>query len=125
MYALQSPHEAYRRVDFDARISGADPRQLVIVCYEQLVAALGAALLATERGDNARKSQALTRALAALTALQMGLDPGQTITAALATFLDSGRQTVLGSVVNFDPVAIDRLRGDVADLLEAFRHAPG
>ncbi|NCU13039.1 MAG: flagellin [Sphingomonadaceae bacterium] len=125
MYALQSPHEAYRRVDFDARISGADPRQLVIVCYEQLVAALGAALLATERGDNARKSQALTRALAALTALQMGLDPGQTITAALATFLDGGRQTVLGSVVNFDPVAIDRLRGDVADLLEAFRHAPG
>lgn len=125
MYALQSPHEAYRRVDFDARISGADPRQLVIVCYEQLVAALGAALLATERGDNARKSQALTRALAALTALQMGLDPGQTITAALATFLDSGRQTVLGSVVNFDPVAIDRLRGDVADLLLAFRHAPG
>ncbi len=125
MYALQNPTEAYRRVDFDARISGADPRQLVIVCYEQLAAALGAALLAASRGDNARKSQALTRALAALTALQMGLDPGQPITAALATFLESGRKAVLGSVVRFEPQAIERLREDVADLLEAFRHAPG
>jgi flagellar protein FliS len=124
MYAPSSPLEAYRRVDFDARISGADPRQLVIVCYEQLSAALGAALLAASRPDNARKSQALTRALAALTALQMGLDPGQPITAALATFLEGGRKTVLDSVVTFDPVAIERLREDVCDLLEAFRHAP-
>lgn len=124
MYALKSPAEAYRRVDFDARISGADPRQLVIVCYEQLAAALAAALLAAGRGDNARKSEALTRALAALTALQMGLDPGQPITVALATFLESGRKAVLGSVVQFEPRAIERLREDVADLLEAFRHAP-
>jgi len=83
-----------------------------------------AALLAAGRGDNARKSEALTRALAALTALQMGLDPGQPITAALATFLESGRKAVLGSVVQFEPRAIERLREDVADLLEAFRHAP-
>jgi flagellar biosynthetic protein FliS len=125
MYALTTPQEAYRRVDFDARISGADPRQLVIVCYEQLASALGAAALSAQRGDNARKSQALTRALAALTALQMGLDPGQTITAALATFLESARKTVLDSVVTFDGTAIERLGEDVRDLLEAFRHAPG
>lgn len=125
MHARVTPQEAYRRVDFDARIAGADPRQLVLVCYEQLGGALGAALQAAARSDNARKSQALTRALAALTALQMGLDPDQPIAAALTAFLDGARQTVLDSVVALDPAALTRLRNDVAELHDAFRSVPG
>ena len=54
MYALRSPTEAYRRVDFDARISGADPRQLetlnrIAEGQERLLTAL-AALAAPEGG---------------------------------------------------------------------------
>lgn len=35
MRYLRDPSEAYRRVDFDARVFGADPRQLVDLCLEQ------------------------------------------------------------------------------------------
>ncbi|MCB2058681.1 MAG: flagellar protein FliS, partial [Novosphingobium sp.] len=71
MHPRHSPQETYRRVDFDARVAGADPRQLVALCYEQLIAALGSAIYAATSGDNALKSASLTRALAALTALQL------------------------------------------------------
>lgn len=123
MYALRSPNEAYRRVDFDARVAGADPRQLVLLCYEQLATSLGTALHAERRGDNACKSQALTRALVAITALQMGVDPEQPISAALLTFLDAARQTVLGNVTAFDSDEIARLRSDIADISAAFSGA--
>ena len=69
MLATRSPHEAYRRVDFDARVAGADPGQLVTLCYEQLISALGTAVYANGLGDNLLKSQSLTRALSAITAL--------------------------------------------------------
>ena len=51
MLAMRSPHEAYRRVDFDARVAGADPGQLVTLCYEQLISALGTAVYANGLGD--------------------------------------------------------------------------
>lgn len=52
MLALRNPSEAYRRVDFDARVEGADPASLVLLCYETLTAALGSAIFAAERGDS-------------------------------------------------------------------------
>jgi flagellar biosynthetic protein FliS len=124
MYALQTPREAYRKVDFDARVAGADPRQLVLVCYEQLGSALSSAIHAADRGDNARKSAGLARALAALTALHMGLDHNQPIAAALATLFEAARQTVLDSVIHFDAEALERLRTDVAEIATALRAPP-
>lgn len=120
----RSPQETYRRIDFDARIAGADPHQLVLLCYEQLAAALATAIHAAARGDNARKSAALTRALSAITALQMGLDSGQAIASALATLFDAARKTVLGSVLVFDASALSRLRHDMIDVAGAFQSAP-
>lgn len=124
MQLLRSPQETYRRIDFDARIAGADPRQLVLLCYEQLATALGTAIHADSCGDNARKSAALTRALSAITALQMGLDPGQSIASALATLFDAARKTVLGSVLAFDAAALSSLRRDMIEVAGAFQTAP-
>ena len=124
MYTLRSPADAYRKVDFDARIAGAGPGQLVLVCYEQLAAALGGAIHAAAAPDNSRKSASLTRALAALTALQMGLDRGQPISVALSTVFEAARHTVLDSVIQFDPDAIGRLRSDVSEIAAALQAAP-
>lgn len=41
---LRSPADAYRKVDFDARMAGTDPSQLALLCYEQLAAALDRAI---------------------------------------------------------------------------------
>lgn len=123
MHAVRSPHEAYRKVDFDARVAGGDPRQLVLLCYEQLAAALGSAVHAAAAGDNGRKSASLTRALSAMTALQLGLDHGQSLATAINAFLEAARRTVLGSVIEFDAKSLERLHTDVKELSSAFQQA--
>jgi flagellar biosynthetic protein FliS len=116
MLAQRDPQQAYRRVDFDARVSSADPRELVAVCYEQLSSALGGALLANERHDPRMKSQALTRAVAALTALQMGVSGENAVADALNHLYTTARRTVLDSVLNFDGTTIARIRQDFRDI---------
>ena len=117
--AWASPQEAYRRVDFDARVQGADPAQLVALCYEQLIAALGSALFAHERGDNRGKSQALTRALAALTALQLGVEGGDGVAGALRQFYEAARRALLDGVLAFDGAIVRRIQQDFRDIAGA------
>lgn len=119
MLMLRSPQEAYRKVDFDARIAGADPQALVALCFEQFDAALGTALWADGQGDNTARSRALTRALAALTALQLGIDAAAPIAAALGQLYRAARVALLGSVPHFDPAAIAAVRRDFADIARA------
>ncbi len=123
MYALRTPSEAYRRIEFDARVAGADPRQLVLVCYDQLTTALGRALHAQRSGDNRLKSEALTRALAAIAALQMGIDPAAPIAPVLTRFYAAARQALLDCVLDFDPAVIERLRSDFSEIAGSLSQA--
>jgi flagellin-specific chaperone FliS len=116
MLTGRNPHDAYRRVDFDARVASARPAQLVELCFDQLGLALGSAIRAAELADNQRKSAGLTRALAALTALQLGVDPKASGAAALLDFYAGVRRAVLDSVPKFDPVRLNAVRRDVADV---------
>lgn len=119
MLAQRNPIEAYRRVDFDARIASAKPGELVVLCLEQFVTATGSALVAHERQNNSLKSQSITRALSALTALQMGLDGNVAIAGALAQFYGAARRTLLDSVLKFDPAAVKALRQDFIEVSQA------
>ena len=121
MLNLSSPTEAYRRVDFDARVAGGGPRDLTLLCYERLDTALGRALLAEQRRDVAGRSKALTDALAAVTALKLGLDPAHPLAAAFDTMFDNARQQLLKSVPTVDVAAVSTLRADFAELAAALR----
>ena len=123
MIAQINPSEAYRRVDFDARVTGADPRQLVSMCYEQLISALSSAIFAHKAADNARKSAALTRALTSLTALQRGIRGNAPIADALHQLYESARRTLLDSVLVFDAAAIGALRDDFGEIAKAMAGA--
>ena len=123
MLTHQDPREAYRRVDFDARIFSASPEQLVALCLAQLVAALDGALGAHARADNAAKSQALTRALSALTALQLGVSSQAGVGRALAHLYEAARRTILDNVVKFDPAAVSTVRDDFRDIAAALATA--
>lgn len=128
MHALRSPHEAYRRVEFDARVAGADPRQLVLVCYGQLTGALALALHAFRKGDNRLKSEALTRALAAIAALQMGIDPAAPIAPVLTQFYGAARKALLDCVLDFRPDVVEQLHLDftqIAGSMESAAFASG
>ena len=115
----RNPQEAYRRVDFDARVAGADSRQLVALCYEQLIGALGSAIFAHERGDNLLKSQSLTRALSAITALQLGVSGESSVAQALRQLYEAARRSVLDSALTFDGAALGTVRQDFIDISRA------
>lgn len=119
MLAIRSPHEAYRRVDFDARVEGADPRHLVGLCYEQLVSSLGSAIFAQERGDNSLKSQAITRALSAITALQMGVSGEDATAQALRHLYEATRRAILDSAISFDAGILGTIRQDYIEISRA------
>ena len=119
MLALRDPAQAYRRVDFDARVSSADQRELVKMCYERVISSLGSAMHAHGRGDNARKSQALTRAVSALTALQMGVGGDDAMAGALVHFYTAARRAVLDSVLSFDSHKLGQVRQDVVDISDS------
>lgn len=123
MLARTSPHEAYRRVDFDARIEGANPRQLVGMCYEALTAALGTALFAHDRGDNQLKSQSLTRALSAVTALQLGVNGDEGVAQALRQIYQSARRSILDCALDFNPQIVRTMRQDFIDISGALTAA--
>lgn len=123
MLARHNPQEAYRRVAFDARVAGADPSQLVLLCFEQLDLALGSALMAATRRDNAAKSQALTKALSSLTALQLGISREAAMAPALHQFYEAARARLLGNVLAFDAQAVGALRGDFAEIGKALAGA--
>lgn len=123
MLALRSPHEAYRRVDFDARVEGASPQQLVGMCYETLASALGTALYAHGQGDNRLKSQSLTRALSAITALQLGVTGDEAVTAALRQLYHSARRSILDCVIAFDAEVVATMRQDFVDIARALNAA--
>jgi len=123
MLAQRNPHEAYRRVDFDARVAGANPAQLVSLCCEQVAGALSTALHAAQRGDNALKSQSLTRALSAITALQFGVSGEEGIATALRQLYGAARRAILDSAVAFDPETIATVRADFLDIARAMQAA--
>lgn len=119
MLALRSPHEAYRRVDFDARVAGADQRELAALCFETLNASIGTAIGAAARGDNTLKSRSLTRGLSAVLALRMGVAGDTPVADALRTFYDGARRTLLDAAISFDAERLSALRADVADVASA------
>ncbi|TCM18849.1 flagellar protein FliS [Novosphingobium sp. PhB165] len=121
MLRQQNPNDAYRRVDFDARVNGAKPADLVHLCYEHLVAALGTAIHAERIGDNALRSRSLTRALTAITALQLGISGESSMAAALNQLYEAARRTVLDSAISFDSRQIGTLRKDFEEIGRALQ----
>lgn len=119
MLVHRSPHEAYRRVDFDARVSGASPTELVHLCYEHLVSSLGTAVHADRIGDNSLKSRSMTRALSAITALQLGVSGESDVAAALKHLYESARRTILDCALEFEPHRIEALRADFLEISQA------
>lgn len=119
MLAKSDPREVYQRVEFDARVNGAAPSELVHVCFDQLILALSTAILAEERQDPQLKSRSLTRALTSIMALQLGIDHGQEMAGVLTQFYGSARKSILASSVDFDAATLRTMRDDFGEIRAA------
>lgn len=125
MLVQRDPYSAYQRVEFEARVNGANAQQLVHICYDQLISGLNTALLAFDRQDSLLKSQSLTRALSALTALQLGIDPESQMAEVLSGFYTAARKSVLESAVHFTPETLKTIRDDFQDIRNALFPSAG
>lgn len=124
MLALTDPREAYRRSEIDARVEGgADPADLVRLCLEQAIGGLGLSVIADARKDPSARSKALTRALSAITALDMGVDRSAPLAGALLQLYGAARQAILDSVLSFDADLLGRVRQDLVDISRALAKA--
>ncbi|WP_137681395.1 flagellar protein FliS [Aurantiacibacter suaedae] len=112
----QNPHDAYRKVQVNARILGSDHKDLVAICFEQVVSELGRAIRANEAGDSTSRSDGLTRAIAAITALEMGLDRSNPVAGALEHLYTAARETILDCVMVFNSEALGEVRADFAEI---------
>ncbi|MCB2087280.1 MAG: flagellar protein FliS [Sphingomonadaceae bacterium] len=120
MLAYSDPGEAYRRSEVDARIRSARPEQLVIMCCEQVALGIGSAIAAELRGDRTARSKGLTRALSALTALEMGVDRNQPLADVLTNMYANAKRAILDNVVHFERATLDQVRSDFDELSQVF-----
>ncbi len=120
MLRKRDPYDAYQRVEFDARVRGANAAELVHVCYDQFVNALGAALVADQRRDALLRSRSLTRALTAVMALQLGVDHEHDMAGALGEFYGAARKSVLASSLSFDRARLEEIRKDFTEVRDGF-----
>lgn len=119
MQLRRDPGETYRRVDFDARVSGASSLQLVVLCLEQAAGSIGRAIYAQGHSDNSGKSAAITRAVAAITALELGVDSTHPAGQPLMQLYQAARRTILDSALRFDAPQLETIRTDLLDIREA------
>ena len=74
MLAANRPRDAYRQSNFDARIKGGTAQDIVVYCLDELALTMGMLRQADLRGNRAGRSESITRGIAILTALEMGVD---------------------------------------------------
>lgn len=110
------PAEAYRQVEFDARVHGASQRELVSICFEQLTGALGTAIHAQSIDDAQLRSRCLARAVSSLLALEMGLSGEDPIVLAMRELYGRARASILASAIQFDAERLGHIRRDFIEI---------
>lgn len=123
MLALNEPRAAYQQSNFDARVKGGTSQDIVVYCLDELALTLGMLRQADMRGNRAGRSDAITRGIAILTALEMGVDRDTELAGSLLHFYEGARHLLLASAANTDVAAIEQLRADVIEIRDALRSA--
>ena len=121
MLASTEPRAAYQQSNFEARVRGGTSQDIVVYCLDELALTLGMLRQADIRGNRAGRSAAITRGIAILTALEMGVDRDNELAASLLHFYEGSRRLLLGSVSETQVDAIEGLRADVIEIRDALK----
>jgi hypothetical protein len=114
----RNPAAAYRRVALDARIEASGSADLTRICLEEAQAALGAALIAMERGAPPPR-EPLTRAQTIMVWLASSVAPGHPLGPSLKAFYGGLAGQIGGQILQADVGALARIRSDINDVIEA------
>ncbi|GAA4045155.1 flagellar protein FliS [Parerythrobacter jejuensis] len=117
MFQSPDPTEAYRKIEFDARIEGSNGIGLTRLCLERALTELDRAQSAYARGNRQAWGTALTRAASGITALSAGVDSANPLREPLVHLYDSAALAVRAAVTNYRQDVMDRVRRDLEDIL--------
>tara|TARA_R100001129_G_scaffold120411_1_gene83527 strand:- start:813 stop:1199 length:387 start_codon:yes stop_codon:yes gene_type:complete len=123
MLAASEPRTAYQQSNFDARVKGGTSQDIVVYCLDELALTIGMLRQADLRGNRAGRSAAITRGIAILTALEMGVDRENELAGSLLQFYEGSRRLLLNSIGTTQVEAIEALRADVIDIRDALKAA--
>lgn len=124
MLKRQDPAAAYKRVDFEALVSGSDTDGLVRMCFTDAEAALNRALWADMNGRVDVRRKALERAQLGLITLLSGLDMAQPVSKSLDVFYRSLLARVTNAQMHFNRTAIEMTRDDLTDIATSLFSQP-
>ena len=124
MLRAVDPHEAYRRVELDARVAGTHGADLTRLCLSEVDVALGQALWAHDNQRPDVRRRALERAQNGLGALRLGVDRQSPVGPALLTFYEGLAAAVAQNQVRFDAARVEEVRVDLADVASAMLGQP-
>lgn len=113
--------EAYRLVEFEARILGSDGRALVLICLEELASSLRQVELADRGQAPAARSRSISRSFAALSALELGVDPSSQLGPAMTNFYRGIRVRLSSQVRVPNTEDVVLLRNDILDVFRALK----
>lgn len=123
MIALSDPGRAYRRVQRDAAIMGSDGRALTLLCYDEFLDAISAALHADTNHSADGFRRALGRANQALAAIHAGTDPAHPLAPVLGGFLDAAGRALRAAMVQSTPHSLETIRDDFREIRAALAEA--
>ena len=117
----QKPAAAYRRVDLDARIEASASGDLTRICLEEVVAALGQALVALERAPDRAPRDPLARAHGIALWLAQSVAPENPLREQLVQFYGGLSALIRRNMAQPRMSDITRARDDFEDVLDATR----
>ena len=112
-------HDAYRRVELDARIEASAGADLTRICLEEALAAVGQALLALAREPGRAPGPPLSRTHAILLWLTRSIAPDNPMRDQLRQFYGGLAATVVRSMRAPSPGDLAQVQEDLTDLLAA------
>lgn len=124
MLKRADPAAAYKRVDFEAFVVGADADALVRICFEDIATALERSLWADRNSRTQLRGTSLQRAQMGLLTLISGLDMEQPVSKSLDVFYRSMLARVTNALQYFEPTVIEMTRDDLADIARSLFEAP-
>lgn len=117
----RNPAAAYRRVDLDARIEASANGDLTRICLEEVVAALGQALVALERLPDSVPRDPLARAHSISLWLAQSVAPENPLREQLVQFYGGLSALIRSNMAQARVADIRRAHGDFEDVLNATR----
>lgn len=110
------PLEAYRRIELDARVEGADGIGLTALYLERALDELSRAGHADRRSDRSGRIDALTRAAAAITGLERGVSADNPLYRPLRQLYGSAARALRAALIEYRPDVVEQVRTDLAEI---------